>query len=64
MIIKRSFQFSAPSCLSSNRTRIDQEKETLIWQTFDDGAGNIYYYNSETGESQWECPDDLYKTLE
>ena len=43
---------------------IPQEKESLIWQTFDDGAGNIYYYNSETGESQWECPDDLYKTLE
>ena len=37
----------------------DTEMASSIWQTFDDGAGNIYYYNSETGESQWERPDGI-----
>jgi hypothetical protein len=34
------------------------EPSNTTWQAFDDGAGNIYYYNSETGESQWDRPDE------
>ncbi|CAN0436823.1 unnamed protein product, partial [Discosporangium mesarthrocarpum] len=26
------------------------------WETATDEAGNLYYFNSETGQSQWEQP--------
>ena len=26
------------------------------WEEVDDGTGNVYYYNHDTGESSWERP--------
>jgi hypothetical protein len=33
------------------------EKPTSKWIPTKDDAGNTYYYNQETGASQWEVPD-------
>ncbi len=32
-------------------------KAVSIWEAFvDDGSGDVYYYNKETGQTQWEKP--------
>jgi hypothetical protein len=36
----------------------EAKKEPVWWET-DDGDGNMYYYNSETGECVWEKPADF-----
>jgi cytochrome c-type biogenesis protein CcmH/NrfG len=33
------------------------EKPTSKWVPMKDDAGKTYYYNQETGASQWEVPD-------
>ena len=30
-----------------------------VWQELKDDQGRTYYYNSQTGASQWERPADL-----
>ena len=37
----------------------DAEAAGPKWYVQDDGAGNNYYYNSVTGEAQWEKPADF-----
>ena len=33
-----------------------------IWRAVDDGKGNTYYYNTRTGASQWDKPQDMPAT--
>ena len=33
-----------------------EEEQQPVWEQVDDGAGNLYYYNTSTGESSWEQP--------
>ena len=35
----------------------DQQAEKLPWSAFYDQEGNLYYFNSESGESAWEAPE-------
>lgn len=35
-----------------------------MWQEVPDSTGKVYYYNSETGESTWEKPEELFTDFE
>ena len=37
--------------------------ENAAWETATDEHGNVYYYNSVTGESSWERPDVMGESL-
>lgn len=34
-----------------------------VWSAFDDGEGNIFYYNNVSGESVWDKPDGFDESL-
>ena len=46
-----SFQNEARSSTASEIPSLPDN-----WETCHDQDGNVYYYNSNTGESQWEIP--------
>lgn len=35
-----------------------------MWQEVADSTGKVYFYNSETGESTWEKPEELFTDFE
>lgn len=37
----------------------DAEVPGSVWEVHDDDEGREYYYNTETGQTQWEKPDEL-----
>ena len=32
-----------------------------LWEKHIDGKGNVYYYNRDTDDSQWERPPDYFE---
>eukprot|EP00755_Sulcionema_specki_P032549 Sspe_Gene.98970::Locus_72368_Transcript_1_1_Confidence_1.000_Length_1148::g.98970::m.98970/K10365/CAPZB; capping protein (actin filament) muscle Z-line, beta len=34
-------------------------KQKRVWRQYTDEEGNLYWYNTVTGEAQWDMPDDV-----
>jgi TH1 protein/WW domain len=43
----------------ANQALVEQANEETPWVAYEDDEGREYYYNTETGESQWDAPDSF-----